>query len=37
MRALIEAFLTVVERVLPEQFLERVTGQRIVAKQPGLF
>jgi hypothetical protein len=37
MRALIEAFLAVVERVLPEQFLERVTGQRIVAKQPGAF
>jgi hypothetical protein len=37
MRVLIEAFLTVVERVLPEQFLERVTGQRVLAKQPGSF
>jgi hypothetical protein len=37
MRVLIEAFLAVVERVLPEQFLETVTGQRIFAKQPGSF
>ncbi|BCG84463.1 hypothetical protein MesoLj113c_05730 [Mesorhizobium sp. 113-3-9] len=37
MRALIEAFLTVVERVLPEQFLASVTGSRIYAKQPGSF
>jgi|SRR5271166_4235757 len=37
MRALIEAFLTVVDRVLPEQFLEKVTGQRVFAKQPGSF
>ena len=37
MRVLIEAFLTVVERVLPEQFLERITGQRVLAKQPGSF
>lgn len=35
MRALIEAFLAVVERTLPEQFLETVTGQRVFAKQPG--
>jgi hypothetical protein len=35
MRVLIEAFLTVVERVLPEEFLEKVTGQRVSAKQPG--
>lgn len=35
MRALIEAFLAVVERVIPEQFLEQVTGQRVVAAQPG--
>lgn len=35
LRVLIEAFLAVVERVLPEQFLERVTGQRIFVKQPG--
>lgn len=37
MRVLIEAFLTVVERVLPEQFLEKVTAQRVLAKQPGSF
>lgn len=35
LRVLIEAFLAVVERVLPEQFLEKVTGQRVFAKQPG--
>lgn len=35
MRVLIEAFLAVVERVLPEQFLETVTGQRVFARQPG--
>lgn len=35
MRVLIEAFLAVVERVLPEQFLETITGQRVFAKQPG--
>lgn len=35
LRVLIEAFLAVVERVLPEQFLEKVTGQRIFVKQPG--
>jgi hypothetical protein len=33
MRVLIEAFLTVVERVLPEQFFEKVTAQRTFAKQ----
>ena len=37
MRVLIEAFLAVVERVLPEQFLEKVSGQRVFAKQPGSF
>lgn len=37
MRVLIEAFLAVVERVLPEQFLAQVTDQRITAKQPGSF
>ncbi len=35
MRVLIEAFLAVAERTLPEQFLEKITGQRIAAKQPG--
>jgi hypothetical protein len=37
MRVLIEAFLAVVERVLPEQFLEKITGERVYAKQPGSF
>lgn len=37
MRVIIEAFLAVAERVLPEQFLATVTGQRIVAKHPGSF
>jgi hypothetical protein len=37
LRVLIEAFLAVAERVLPEQFLEKVTGQLIFAKQPGAF
>jgi hypothetical protein len=37
MRVIIEAFLAVVERMLPEQFLEKVTGQPVFAKQPGSF
>jgi hypothetical protein len=37
MRVLIEAFLAVVERLLPEQFLETVTAQRVFAQQPGAF
>jgi hypothetical protein len=37
MRVLIEAFLAVAERVLPEQFLEQISGQRVFAKQPGSF
>lgn len=37
MRVLIEAFLAVVKRVLFEQFLEKITAQRIFAKQPGSF
>jgi len=37
MRALIEAFLAVVERVLPEQFLLSVTDSKIYVKQPGSF
>ena len=36
-RVLIEAFLVVAERILPEQFLETVSGQRVYAKQPGSF
>jgi len=36
-RVLIGAFLAVVDRVLPEQFLETITGQRVFAKQPGAF
>lgn len=37
MRVLIEAFLASAERILPEQFLEKVTGQQVFAKQPGSF
>jgi hypothetical protein len=37
MRVIIEAFLAVVERILPEQFLAKVTGQQIVAKHSGSF
>lgn len=37
MRVLIEAFLDAVERVLPEQYLGQITGQTVVAKQPGSF
>lgn len=37
MRVLIEAFLSVVERVLPEQFLKSITGNRIYVAQPGSF
>lgn len=36
LRVLVEAYLAVVERVLPEQFLEHIiTAQRVFAKQPG--
>jgi hypothetical protein len=35
LRVLVEAYLAVVERVLPEQFLERISAQRVFAKQPG--
>lgn len=34
-RVLVEAFLSVVERVLPDQFLGVVTAKRITARQPG--
>jgi hypothetical protein len=34
-RALIEAFLSVVERVLPQEFLEQVTGHRVFAAPRG--
>ncbi len=37
LRILVEAYLAVVERVLPEQFLERITAQRVFAKQPGAW
>jgi hypothetical protein len=36
-RALIEAFLAVAERVLPQEFLEHITGQQVLAHQPGSF
>ena len=35
LKALIDAFLTVAERILPEQFLESVTGERTFVAQPG--
>ncbi|MBW8003306.1 MAG: hypothetical protein FVQ80_15045 [Planctomycetes bacterium] len=35
MRILIEAFLEVVERVLPQHFLEKTSGKKIYANQPG--
>lgn len=37
MRALVEAFLAVAERVLPEQFLESVAGEKMSIHQPGSF
>jgi hypothetical protein len=37
MRVLIEAFLAVAERVLPDQFLQSISGQRISTHQPGSF
>jgi hypothetical protein len=37
LRALIEAFLAAVERILPEQFLESITGERMSVAQPGSF
>lgn len=37
LRVLVEAYLAVVERVLPEQFLECITAQRVFAKQPGAW
>jgi len=37
LRVLVEAYLAVVERVLPEQFLERITAQRVFARQPGAW
>jgi hypothetical protein len=37
MRVLIEAFLATVERILPHEFLEKITGQRVIVKEPGSF
>jgi hypothetical protein len=37
MRVLIEAFLAIVERVLPHEFLEKITGQKIIVKELGSF
>lgn len=37
LRVLVEAYLAVVDRVLPEQFLERVSGQPVFAPQPGAW
>ncbi|WP_053183728.1 YaaC family protein [Pseudomonas thivervalensis] len=36
-RSLIETFLSAIERILPEQFLEKITGQSISVHQPGSF
>jgi hypothetical protein len=36
-RALIEAFLSVAERILPEQFHESITGECLSIHQPGSF
>jgi hypothetical protein len=36
-RALIEVFLSAIERILPEQFLERISGQPLAVHQPGSF
>jgi hypothetical protein len=36
-RILIEAFLAIVERILPHEFLEKITGQRVIVKEPGSF
>jgi hypothetical protein len=36
-RALIESFLSVAERVLPEQFLAAILGMPVYARQPGTF
>ena len=35
MRVLIEAYLDSIERVLPEEYLSKITGQIVIAKQPG--
>jgi YaaC-like Protein len=37
MRVLIEAFLATVERILPHEFLGKITGQKIIVKEPGSF
>lgn len=37
MRVLIEAYLDSIERILPEQFLETITGQTVITRQPGSF
>jgi hypothetical protein len=35
--ALIENAVAVFERLLPEQFLESIIGERVVVSQPGSF
>jgi hypothetical protein len=37
LRVLVEAFLAVAERVLPEEFLGAITGRPVFAKQPGAW
>lgn len=36
-RVLIEAFLATAERILPHEFLEKITGQKVFVKEPGSF
>jgi hypothetical protein len=35
--ALVKTALGVFERILPQEFLEAITGERVVAAQPGSF
>ncbi len=35
--ALVKTALGVFERILPQEFLEVITGERVVAAQPGSF
>jgi hypothetical protein len=36
-KVLTENFLDVVERIVPEEFLERIAGMKVVTRQPGAF
>ncbi len=35
MKILIEAFLAAVERILPQEFLEKISGQKFIVSEPG--